>query len=167
MRCQSSPKPPSAPCDANGETNKEMSAGRATTCHPTSHGDLTSNSITPTSKMPATLSSGRLRKRPKKNHKDIAPTQGQAVPGAFLFLCVNPSMLSQSLGQIQLVDDAASADHITDEALCRNLQNEYRRLRGWRYWISLQVIYYFRFVKVHPYDPHPRTPPFAIPPHPS
>lgn len=91
--------------------------------------------------------------KPRKPHSLTASPEGEAQPGGFLFLCVNQDPLVKHLGQIKLVDNLSDIQHLTDQKVCENLRREYRRLRGWRYWISLQVIYYFRFVKVSNLNP--------------
>lgn len=97
---------------------------------------------------------GQLSRPPKKlrkGHNVVVYLDGKDKSGGFLFLCVNWDSLVKQLGQIKLVDNSCDIHHVTDEALCKMLRREYKRLRGWRYWISLQTIYYFRFVKVRLY----------------
>lgn len=90
----------------------------------------------------------------RKSHNLIVSPGDKEISGGFLFLCVNRNSLVRQLGQIKLVNNSSDVHHVTDEALCEMLRREYRRLRGWRYWISLQSIYYFRFVKVRHFVTH-------------
>ena len=87
------------------------------------------------------------RQRLRKSHNWNVSMEAKVIPGSFLFLCVNRSMLSQRLAQIKIGDESSDLRQVTDEVLCERLRKEYRRLRGWRYWISLQTIFYFRIVQ--------------------